>query len=516
MADSRGQRAQLFVVGALALAVLVIGVALLLNSGIYGANLSAQQVDGSVDEPREVMREAQLGLNGVLEFSNYNNDSSHGTIKQNLTKGARNWSTAAQRHQATTGTGINVSSVTVNNGTRIDQDFDGDFTNRDGDTEWYLNGPHPTRPGFDEVRQFRINVSQSSLVNQGSLTSPGVSNNAFTIRVHPESSVLPTPSPVRNIRIYDHTSPDRIGVLVDDGTDELATCTAPVNFEGRATIYLSAAHVGTDDCDALDFFDAPWLSPYKIEYRNAGQVEGVYELFAENRTEMGSLRDPPVPSGTPQYYFDDGGGDPYIAPAVYNASADISYTTQRTSVRGNVSVEPEGRASGWVPEGAGLRPLRRGVVGSTTGASCADPTAPVGATGNSGKYEFTISNPNPAAGPACDFTIVGIGINETTEPTAARADAKNPGDRILTDSSGTQLETSPIQIDSSNPGSATIENLDVTVTIAEGNSETFEFERFLTATGGNVNMNNEDVRITLAFADGSTATYELCDGACTF
>jgi hypothetical protein len=250
------------------------------------------------------------------------------------------------------GTGVSIESVTVNNGTRIDQDGDGDFQSQDGRTLWFLTGANG--PGFHEVRQFRVNVTNTSLEG-----SPSAA--AFAIQIESQNATAGLPE--REIRLFE-TSSGAIGVEVRKplpGT-VLGTCTAPVNDDGRATVYLSAAHVGNDDCPALDFFSAPWMTPYKIQYQNADNVEGVYELFADNRTRptftMGSLRDPLVPSGTPQLYFDDGAGDdPYIAPAVYNATADLSYTSQRASVRGNVSVEPEGLASEWVPVGTALRPL---------------------------------------------------------------------------------------------------------------------------------------------------------------
>ncbi|WP_226004492.1 hypothetical protein [Natrinema salinisoli] len=139
-------------------------------------------------------------------------------------------------------------------------------------------------------------------------------------------------------------------------------------------------------------------------------------------------------------------------------------------------------------------------------------TASVKSAGNSGKYEFELENTG-----SIDVTIVGLGINETTNGNAVRVDG-GP-DEILVDlDRGVSLVSEGIPIDSSDPENATVigfnDGDEVTLAVTETNG--FEFVRFLDGRGKNAKMKGEDVRVTLAFSDGSTSVETLCLNGCDF
>lgn len=142
--------------------------------------------------------------------------------------------------------------------------------------------------------------------------------------------------------------------------------------------------------------------------------------------------------------------------------------------------------------------------------------------GNSGKYEFQLENTGDI-----DVTVVGIGINQTTNQNAQFVS----GGGSLFDSDGTELVSDRIPVDSSNPDSDTRRNLDPDLTLNAGNSATLEFNKFRTGKSGggngngngngnggsaNADMRGEDVQITLYFEDGSEGTFDLCIGGCDF
>jgi len=280
-----------------------------------------------------------------MKYSNEHNHSSYATLRENLSVGVQNWSEAAHHHKAISGTGVEINVEGANNRTRIAQRDDSDFTNRSGATTWNLTGE--TGSGFSDIRQFRLNVTNTSLIN-----SP--TSSAFEIRIKPPNGG----SADRSIRIYNQST-RKIGVRIFDGSgNELGTCTAPVNDNGRSTLYLSAGYIGPDNCEPLQFFDQPWIGPYKIEYHNSNNINGVYELYGSNRSALEPL------IGT--YYFDDqSGDDPFVAPAIYNSTIRIIYTSSDTRLNGTRNAEPDGVESRRPPEGPGLRPL--------DGNSTADP-----------------------------------------------------------------------------------------------------------------------------------------------
>lgn len=140
--------------------------------------------------------------------------------------------------------------------------------------------------------------------------------------------------------------------------------------------------------------------------------------------------------------------------------------------------------------------------------------------GGSGKYTFELENVGNI-----DVTLVGVGINETTNPDAIEV---RKG-KILT-AAGTKVVSTPIPVDSTTPNDDTRVDFDSNVALEANQTKTFEFDRFQTAgngsgngngngngnSGGNADMSSEDVRATFYFSDGSSGVVELCVNGCSF
>jgi hypothetical protein len=325
----RRDRGQLFVLAALALAVMVIGVALLLNSGVYSANLAAQNADAGVEEPRTFLREAELGANRVMAYSNYNNFTTYDALRRNFSVGLHNWSERAHHHRALGGTGVEVGEINVTNGSRITQDTDSrQFLNASrARTNWTLGTE------LEGVRQFRMNVTHGSLAN----TTPGLTtateyrnSDYFRINV---SDVSTTP-PARTWRIYiyrNDVSPNRILLRVENSSGDLSPpCSTRVNANGRATLYLTDGLIGRDHCEQLTFLDSP-PTPFAINYTNGDSIEGSYELFVNRR--YSSLNDSDYFAGT----------HPTLERAIYSATVDVNYTSSSARLTGNRSATPDRR-----------------------------------------------------------------------------------------------------------------------------------------------------------------------------
>lgn len=137
-----------------------------------------------------------------------------------------------------------------------------------------------------------------------------------------------------------------------------------------------------------------------------------------------------------------------------------------------------------------------------------DISGSVSSAGASGKFSFDVENTGSQ-----DAIIVGIGINGTTNPDTNRVDNGS----ILT-IGGTQYVSSQIPIDSSDLSQDTRTDFDQSYTLAIGESATFEFDKFQRAGPGppNADMRGEDVKVTMYFSDGSSITFNLCQGGCDF
>lgn len=135
-----------------------------------------------------------------------------------------------------------------------------------------------------------------------------------------------------------------------------------------------------------------------------------------------------------------------------------------------------------------------------------DPT--VTATGNSGKYEFELENKGSAT-----VTLTEIGVVKTTNASVTKVGGKNNDDIFNNVTAGTSIVNNVITVGGSREPLTTNVDLDP----GPSNSIKFEFDRFRDSQNKNGDMDGDDVRIEVAFSDGSTATLDLCaGGTCSF
>lgn len=142
-------------------------------------------------------------------------------------------------------------------------------------------------------------------------------------------------------------------------------------------------------------------------------------------------------------------------------------------------------------------------VEAQTQAGQVQVTANVKSTGNSGKYEFELENTG-----SVDATLVGIGVRWTTNGNVAEVARHGGGDGIFT-AEGTQVVSNSIPVDNSDQSSDTRRDFTQNVSLNQGVTKLFAFERFQTANGDNADMKDESVYITIYFEDGSSADKDL-------
>lgn len=191
-------------------------------------------------------------------------------------------------------------------------------------------------------------------------------------------------------------------------------------------------------------------------------------------------------------------------------SVDVGITfTGSCSNAGAVAVSSDGQLKDGSGNTIGSVSLTRDWKIAASGG--VDITPNVSATGNSGQYDFELENTG-----CSDVTIVKLGINETTEPTAVKVGGKN-NDGILT-VGGTSVTSTVIPIDSTTPGSATLVDLNggAGVGLNRDQTKSFSFDRVRDSRDGNAKMKGEDIKITIELSDGSTTVEKLCPNACSF
>lgn len=124
--------------------------------------------------------------------------------------------------------------------------------------------------------------------------------------------------------------------------------------------------------------------------------------------------------------------------------------------------------------------------------------------GKSGRYEFDLENIGDN-----DATLVAIGVNATTNPNAVEV---GKGKILTVDN--TEIMSTPIPVDSSDPTTATRVDFDTNASLLAGQTRTFLFDRFLDATEKNADMTDQDIRVTVYSSDGGSSTTNICFGSC--
>lgn len=314
-------RAQLFLVGALSLAVLFVALALLLNTAIYTDNLAARGASadaGAVVEYRNVAADgAALGLRGA----NYRNNSSYADLESALDANVAAWASASGTHRAADGVAAGTEMDSVVRGTRIEQDEVREFTNRSGAQNW-------TAARDVHARNFTMVVESNSLI---SLETDDDTLGEMTGSDLYYLTLTDSTDQTWYVFLYE-ASVGTVGVEVWDETSRLGTCTASGS---SVTVDVTNASVGGSRCAPLAFFDDV-SGTYDLAHHTGSliSVQGTYSLVVDR--PVGDFDT--TTSG--HYYADADGSSPYVTPALYSADVRVTYRDPAVDYETTVRVAP--------------------------------------------------------------------------------------------------------------------------------------------------------------------------------
>lgn len=307
----RGERGQMILVAGLLLAVLLVGLALVVNSAIYTENLSTREVEGSsealADDPPTTER-----LTRSMREANYNSDTAsyterRSTIRQNVSS----WNQQQAVSSARKGRLASSEVAAMQNGTRISQDTTREFM--------------PAEEGLVEnvtyeSTNYRLDpLGISDRTNW--LLAPDVQHRSFETTVQRDSlktvdqsalgdladlvDELLTGSDVFWVEFEDDETTWRTYVVEVEDTDEVATIVTEVESENgilddvdderlvghcrisgeSATVVFGANELRssgtTVDCPELSFTNE--LSRHDIYYVGGDEVQGTYDLVVDKQ-----------------------------------------------------------------------------------------------------------------------------------------------------------------------------------------------------------------------------------------
>lgn len=311
MADVTGgrSRAQLLLVGALALAVIFLSLSLLLNSVIYTENLATRQTHADVEKAQSFRAAVVDGLGGAIEHANRRHGPDFADRRDAYRAATDHWIPMLANHSATDGLAAGVDPRSVQQGTRIvDADASTGIVRRDGAGDW-------TMATDSTVRHFRLNVSLASV-----------------------------------------DQPDDTTIVVDDGTPqdvivEDGGSGPQVRVAGRGTCELTAGRIdvgaGTVDgehCPPLA--DVRPTGDVNVRVENGDRIATTYSFVVDRhpegfRTAVDTANFPgQCTPPSPPTYAASNASNPYTTPAIYASTARISVATQDLDYRRTVRAAP--------------------------------------------------------------------------------------------------------------------------------------------------------------------------------
>ncbi|QLG62800.1 hypothetical protein [Halorarum salinum] len=304
MAHLRGSdRGQLMLVGALALAVLFVSFAFLLNTAIYTETVASRGTGVEAVDVVGYGNAATEATAGTIDRVSVGGNDSYDSIHRNVTAAIGDWDDGTARQYASEGDAPSTEVASVTNGTRIVQNETRNFTDASASEDWTLATDVRTR-------------NYTMAVEDGGLA--GDATNAFNVTFDNGSATY-------SVRMYDPGSGVEIRTTDGDGS-VVGTCDRP---GPSVRIDFAAGTANGSSCDALDFYRT-LEGDYEVRYANADNVSGTYSLTASVR------HDDLAGSNFVAY----GGDGPFRSTAIYSADIEVVYRSPTVYYRSEVTVAP--------------------------------------------------------------------------------------------------------------------------------------------------------------------------------
>lgn len=320
-------RAQMVLIGALALAVSLVVLAVVLNSAIYTENLATRSSEAGVGSAVDAKEDVRDGVGGIADRVNENHSGKEFDALNDtyLPTAMDDWRPLVARHLAVYGRTVGIGVANNTEGTRIaDANQTSDFlplTNSAdySDGRWMVTAPA-------KIRSFHItDVSVANLSSPSPPPTDPKGSGAF----YAEVQEVQDGGHTWRVAVYENGGNVEIAVY-NASNDTTRTCSTP----GPATIDLTGGTLNGKACPALTFFeDIDGLA--KVHYVNGGNITGTYELTVDRvgHSPGDSLKDQVDIANygnqcSGPTYSDSTDTSPFATAAIYSTTVDFRYVSQ--------------------------------------------------------------------------------------------------------------------------------------------------------------------------------------------
>ncbi|MFW5937459.1 MAG: DUF7261 family protein [Halanaeroarchaeum sp.] len=317
-------RGQLLIVGALTFAVMLVALAMLLNTAIYTGTVATRDTGTGASEAIEYQGEAETMAAETMATLSTREGESYSELQGNFTDTVDAWSETGDVHvSAALAHGTVEPQGDPARGTLIDQSSDREFTDADTDSNW-------TVANETAGRGFSMNVSQDSLEEPDDDFWDGIfgeeeAPNYFHVNFTDGSEVYQ----VYIIRDADDSVTDDVTVNVShDGSSVGDACSVEADND-RTVVDLTGAEVGGTHCESLETLFEELDDSYTIEYRNGESARGTYSTVVDRPIDQ-------LETGADT----DGEDQPTATRALFDAELELTYRSDGVFYRTDLRIAP--------------------------------------------------------------------------------------------------------------------------------------------------------------------------------
>lgn len=308
MADVNN-RGQLILVTALAIAVMLVGMVLLLNTVIYAENLATRGADIGGQDTVEYRQIVITGVGDTVDHENERDHESYSEVHENVSAAiGRLDELIAQKHLSRSEL-VEISNVTLTNGTLLTHPKDTDgFNATGGASDWMLVSD------VTATRGFVLSIDSTDV-------SGGSAGNGFQVVVEDGAGEQ------WKLFVYDDGATT---VSVKNGSEGGPTVVCS-SIGPAETVDLTTGKINGEHCPGI-VFGKGITSPYSISFVNGDRIGGTYELTVNRKPTDPSIQanfDMPSSESAPRYAY-----------AIYDVTVDVRYRTNVIRYTDQIRIAP--------------------------------------------------------------------------------------------------------------------------------------------------------------------------------
>lgn len=308
-------RAQLLIVAAVGIAILLTVLALALNTAVYGG-VHVAQTDNSLHEEQAAIgyhHSVDRAVAGLIA-ANADTETDYDDLESDLRGDVDRWNDLTRREYAGDDAVTNASVTDVTFESRIVQNETQPFSiqsNRSARSNWTV------ADDVSAVRAFELRIHNDSLATDDCQPE----GDCFTLEVEGDGG--------ESWRLFANATADGEGVRIAVESPDGSTDTCETT-ESTASVNVTAGTFddGSEPCSFTSFLDGDIDPPYTVRYVNADNVTGTYDLTVSGKVVEESIAEDDRYGTT---------GSPRIEARIHTATVVVEYRspdlTYRTEFR---------------------------------------------------------------------------------------------------------------------------------------------------------------------------------------